>query len=287
MQTETILATLLAAAAFLKRPLGDVAIQAIRDGYEALKTHLRRKLEAKPDAMDALELATEKPESLIRRALLAEECAALELEKDDELRALSAKLAALLPVSTGAIQDVRVTGDRNRVQVAGRDLVTTTKHVTRNAITPNARHITVEQGEQLKTVIGELAVRLSGKPNRPNFAGAHRMLQQRFGVASYLLLPCERFAEALVFLKRQRAAHRSGLLPCNPAVYRNDFYRAIYSAARELRWEGARVYDFATATLGLKKPVASLKQLGLIQLRKVAGAMRSQVRAAGTGKLAP
>lgn len=287
MQTETILATLLAAAAFLKRPLGDVTVQAIRDGYEALKAHLRRKLATKPDAVDALELATEKPESLIRQALLAEECAPCRLEHDEELRALSSRLAGLLPAVGSPVQNVHISGSDNRIQVAGRDLVTTTRHVTRNAITPDDRHVTVEQGGQLKAVIGELALRLAGGSCRPNFAGAHRMLQRRFKVASYLLVPREQFAEALAFLRQQRAAHRSGLLPCNPAAYRNDFYRAIYSAARELRWEGGRVYEFATATLGLKKPVASLKQLGLVQLRKLAGAMRSQSNASRTVKQAP
>jgi hypothetical protein len=279
MQTETILATLLAAAAFLKRPLGKVAIQAIRDGYDALKAHLRRKLATQPDFMDALDLATDKPESLVRRAMLTEECAACGLEHDAELHALSARLAALLPATaTRLVQNVQVRGSSNRVQVAGRDLVTAAKHITRNAITPDVRHITAVQGEELKAVLGELAVRLAGSAGRPNFAGAHRMLHQRFGIVSYLLLPRERFAEALAFLKRRRAAHRSGLLPCNPAAYRNDLFRAVFSAARELRWDGQRVYQFATERLGLAKPVASLKALGPIQLRKLAAAMRQQTR---------
>jgi len=113
------------------------------------------------------------------------------------------------------------------------------------------------------------------------------MLQRRFKVASYLLVPREEFAAAIAFLKQQRAAYRSGLLPCNPAAYRNDFYRAIYSAARELRWEGGRVYEFATAALGLKKPVASLKQLGLVQLRKLANAMRAQSKVSRAVNQAP
>jgi len=288
MQTETILATLLAAAAFLKRPLGEVAAQAIRDGYDVLKAHLRRKLENKPDALDALDLATEKPESLIRRAVLTEECSSCELELDAELHVLGIRLAALLPAAVmPLVQGVHVGGNGNRVQVAGRDLVTTTKHVTRNAITPDGRHITTAQGEELKVVLGELAVRLAGRDGRPNFAGAHRMLHRRFDVASYLLLPRERFAEVLAFLKRQRATHRSGLLPCNPAAYRNDLIRAVFSAARELRWDGQRVYQFATEALGLEKPVASLKGLGSIQLRRLAAAMRQQTRKRRTAIQAP
>lgn len=288
MQMEAVISTLLAAAAFLKRPFGDVATQAIKDGYEALKAHLRRQLEAKPEAVDVLELATVKPDSLVRRALLAEECAGCGWEKDPELQALACQLAARLPLTPAPVApNLRIMGTGNRVQVAGRDLVTTTKHVMRNEITPDERHLTVEQSEELKAVMGELALRIAGKGGRPNFAGAHRMLQRRFKVASYLLVPREEFAAAIAFLKQQRAAHRSGLLPCNPAAYRNDFYRAIYSAARELRWEGGRVYEFATAALGLKKPVASLKQLGLVQLRKLASAMRAQSKASRVVDQAP
>jgi hypothetical protein len=112
------------------------------------------------------------------------------------------------------------------------------------------------------------------------------MLQQRFGVASYLLLPREHFAEALVFLKQQRAARRSNLLPRNPAAYRNDLFRAVFSAARELRWDGQRVYEFATATLGQKNPVASLKELSLTQLQRLTAVMRQQTRRSRTGEQA-
>ena len=103
------------------------------------------------------------------------------------------------------------------------------------------------------------------------------MLQRRFNVASYLLLPHEKFAEALAFLKQQRAIHRSRLQRRNPAAYRNDFFRAIFAGGRELGWGGEQVYQFATAHLGLKRPVGSLKELGARQLKSVAEAMQRKV----------
>ena len=104
-----------------------------------------------------------------------------------------------------------MSGSGNSVQVAGRDLIHTAKHIQRNTITPDERHLSVEQREQVQAVVSELAARLAGNDGAPNFAGAHRMLQRRFNVASYLLLPREKFAEALAFLKQQRAIHRSRL----------------------------------------------------------------------------
>ncbi|PTY01438.1 hypothetical protein DB347_25455, partial [Opitutaceae bacterium EW11] len=44
MQTESIITTLLAAAAWLKDPVRAVASQSLRDVYDALKYYLKRKL---------------------------------------------------------------------------------------------------------------------------------------------------------------------------------------------------------------------------------------------------
>ena len=60
-------------------------------------------------------------------------------------------------------------------------------------------------------MVGELAGRLAGDNGEPNFAAAHRTLQRRFKVASYLLIPRESFADAMAFLKQQRAINRGRL----------------------------------------------------------------------------
>ncbi|HVZ64192.1 MAG TPA: ORF6C domain-containing protein [Lacunisphaera sp.] len=279
MQTESILSTLLAAAAFLKHAVQGVASQAVRDAYEATKTYLRKKFVAKPDATRALELATEKPESLIRKALLAEESSSSNLGNDPELSRLIENLAALLPPPANAAnQNVRVTGHRNVVQVAGRDLIHTTKLVRRNTITPDEGHLTVEQRERIREVAGELADRLAGDDGKANFAAVHRMLQRQFQVASYLLIPRIRYDEALSFLRQHRAINRSHLRGRNPVAYQNDFYRAIFAGARELGWHGEQVYRFATEKLALKTPVVSLKALGPTQLKAVAELIQRELR---------
>jgi len=284
MQTETILATLLTAAAFLKKPVQDMVTDSIRAAYDATKAHLRKRFGESSEAANALDMATAKPESLIRKALLAEESASSGLSTDAVLHGLIERLSSLLPASvqvTGPC--VRVNGSGNSVQVAGRDLIHTAKHIQRNTITPDERHLPVAQREQVRSVIGELAARLAGDDGTPNFAGAHRMLQRRYNVASYPLLPREKFAEALAFLKQQRAIHRSRLQRRNPVAYRNDFFRAIFAGARELGWEGERVYQFATEALALGRPVASLKELGPVQLKSLAGAIQRRVACARAG----
>ena len=66
-------------------------------------------------------------------------------------------------------------------------------------------------------------------------------------------------------------------------AYRNDFFRAIFAGARELGWDGERVYQFASETLALGRPVASLKDLGPVQLKSLAGAVQRRVACARAG----
>jgi hypothetical protein len=278
MQTETIFARLLAAAAFLKDPVQDLATASLRDAYDSAKAYLRKRFGEGSEVTKALDLATAKPDSLIRRALLVEESASSALETDTVLRELIERLSSLLPSSAQIERaSVRVSGNGNRVQVVGRDLIHTTKHVQRNTITPDERHLSVDQREQVQSVLAELAARLAWEGGPPNFAGAHRMLQRRFNVTSCLLLRREQFAEALTFLKQQRAIHRWRLQRRNPVAYRNDFFRAIFAGARELGWDRERVYQFTSETLELSRPVFSLKELGPVQLKSFAGAVQSRV----------
>jgi hypothetical protein len=61
-------------------------------------------------------------------------------------------------------------------------------------------------------------------------------------------------------------------------TYANDLYRAIFAGARELGWDGERVYQFAAKKLTLKSPLASLKELGPVQLKVLAEAGQLEVR---------
>ncbi len=275
MNTETIVTVFLAAAAGLKDPASAVAAQAFKDLYAAAKYYLRRKLVDHPDASRALEFATEKPESAARKASFIEEAEPLALGRDREFVALMQRLSGALPHGTDAkCVSVTVEGRGNEVKVAGRDLIVTERHVRRVAITPDDRHLMHEQRRRLLEVIHELAERLARPSDRPNLAAVHAMLQCRFDVPSYLLIPRERYAEALAFLEQQRAIHRLALRRRDPAAFRRDLFRAIFSRATELGWSKDRVHEFARERLHLKQPLTSLKQLGPQQLRTLVERMR-------------
>ncbi len=279
MTTDAIVSALLRAASVLKKPIEDIAAQGLKDLYAAAKARLQRKLGGNRDAVDALEKATEKPESPARKAVLVEEIQETKFEDDLELMHLMQHLARLLPPAEPALrQDVRVKGRGHRVQVAAGDIINTEKHVQKNAITPDGRHLSGEQKDRLEPLINELATRLAGEDGKPNYKKVHRMLQRKFNKSSYLLIERGDFDAACAFLKEQRAINRSRLRRRNPVAYQNDFFRGIWSRARELGWEKPQVYEFAAGKLRLKKPISSLKQLGPIQLKAVAEAMQREVR---------
>ena len=209
MQPEAIISTLLQAARLLKKPVVGIAGEAIRDAYEAAKSYLRDRFGPGTDGAKTLELATEKPESTLRKALLLEETTTAGVAGDVALQSLIDALAATLPALRPPVeQQVHVTGTLNRVNVAGRDIVTTERVVNRNTITPDARHLTAAQRSHLRPRISELAYRLAGRDARPRYAAVHAMLQERFNVASYLLIPQECVPEAQRFLQQQCAIHR-------------------------------------------------------------------------------
>lgn len=277
MNTEAIIATLLSAAAFLKKPVQDAATQSVKDLFTDVRNYLRRKFGEGSDAAKVLDLATQKPESAMRKAVLVEETAAAGLGSDTELLRLVEQLAAFVSRAEEDSQNVRVNGDRNHVHVAGRDLVVhVTKHVSRSVITPDERHLTTEQRESLRQVIAEVATRIAVGDAGPNYAAVHRMLQRRFNVASYALITRPDFEAALSYLKQRRAIFRSRLRRRDPAAYDRDFFRTIFSLAGELGWDRQRIYQFAVETLGLKRPLKSLKELGSNQLKSLAESLRRE-----------
>jgi hypothetical protein len=281
MNIDTVLATLLKAASFLKKPIQDVAAQSVKDVYEAVKVRIKRKLNGKPDSLDALAKASAKPESVPRRDVLREEIHDLPLDDDLELQHLLQHLAKLLPPADPVVrQNVRVGGRGHRVQVAGRDIINAEKHLQKNIITPDERHLSGEQKAKLQPLIKELAERLAGENGAPDYRGVHVRLQRHFNVTSYLLIERADFEGAVKFLKQQRAINRSRLRRRNPDAYRNDFFRAIWARAGNLGWMDASVYAYAEQRLALKQPIRSLKQLGPNQLKSLSEAMERETRKA-------
>lgn len=276
MPTDTIITTLLSAAAFLKEPIQAIASQSLRDVYDATKYYLRKKFGPDSSAAVALEAATDNPKSPGRKMTLIEECAAAKLEMDCELMRLIAMIAELLGGLGVVPAAINVSGDHSQVLIAGRDLVNTTRHVVRNAVTPDASHLDAEQCAEVRTMIAEVADRMADDSGTPNFAAVHRQLQRRFRVASYLLIPRDHFAEVMAFLKQERAVHRGALRRRNPTAYANDFFRVIHACARQLGWDRDRLCAFAQQRLGLRSAVASVRELGPNQLRTLADAMRRQ-----------
>ncbi len=278
MNSDTIFPLLLSAARFLKEPLQEVAVEPLKDAYTAMRAYLQKKLGNNSDASRSLDAALEKPDSEGRKAVLLEEAAGIDWGDDKELERLARRLRSLLPKGTKTVrQTVRVTGRGNTVEVAGRDIIKSERHVRRNIIQPDGRHLSAEQKARLKPVIDEVAYRLGGEDGTGNWPAVYSMLERRFGVTSYLLIPREEGEAAIAFLKQQRAINRHRLRRRNPDAYASDLFRAIYAQSAKLGWDKPQLYAYAREKLNLKRPIGSLRLLGPIQLKSLAEYVRREV----------
>ncbi len=283
MQSETIIAVLLSAARFLKEPLQDAAVLPLTEAYEATKGYLKKKFGDGSEAAKALESAVAKPDSDPRKAVLLEESAITDLSGDTELLRLIRDLKALLPKTTGAVrQTLRVSGRGHRVEVAGRDIIKTERHIQRNIIRPDERHISAEQLNKLKPLIEELAYRLAGEDGKPKFSSVYSRLQRTYGVPSYLLIPREKGDDAVALLKQQRAINRPRLRRRDPQGYANDFFRIIHTCRQRLGWSSSELYQFAFESIPLRKPITTLKQLGPIQLKSLSERVKARLDRSGS-----
>jgi hypothetical protein len=273
MTIAEIISIVLAGARLFKKPAEEIVSAAGKDAYQKVKEYLGRKLASSPDAKSAFEQAEQKPDSEGRKAVLLEEVEPLRLEEDEELVPLIKQLRKALGSSTSLTQqNVNVTqsGKHNSLLIAGRDIVQPQHHTIKNEVMPDDRHVTSEQKKVIKELVDELALRLAGRDGRANYKAAWGRLYDEFNITSYHLLPVAEYDMAVRFLREQKAIARSRLRRRNPQAYRNDFYATIHASAKSLGWTDQQIYEFAEEKLE-KKPIRSLRKLGPIQLKKLAG----------------
>jgi site-specific recombinase XerD len=90
-------------------------------------------------------------------------------------------------------------------------------------------------------------------------------LTNRYQVTSYHLIPRALGDEAIKWLQQRAAMLRPKLRRANPSAWRDEYYKAIWARARELRMSKGDVYSLVKRRLNLQ--VVSLKQLGEHNLR--------------------
>lgn len=141
---------------------------------------------------------------------------------------------------------------------------------------PDERHITTAQARKIKKMIEDLAQRAPDNEGKPTYDRWWGLLYRTYEINTYRELPREKFTEAVSLLKQQKAINRPKLRRRNPQLWKNDHYAVIWAAARALGWDKPQVYAFAFEQIPLAKPITSLKQLGPIQLKRLADLLRGK-----------
>lgn len=167
----------------------------------------------------------------------------------------------------GNVIYVNAKGD---AKVAGRDININERKIERNTITPPPGSLTPAQAKRVLDAIEKLVdIEATGGVAAGDraklFAKWHSALKRHFAVPSYRVIPADRAAEVLAWLKQTAAIKRPKLRRADPAAWRNEHYKAIWARSRELAMSKADVYALVMDRLG--KRVASLKSLSDQSLR--------------------
>ncbi len=161
-------------------------------------------------------------------------------------------------------------------QTADGDININQKRVLRPTITRGPDDITEETAHAIQELIRELVrtEQLAGKGT--SYGGWQQHLKNVFKVESYRKLTVDQGEQAIKWLKQELGRMTPSLRRTNNAEWRKRMYNGIWTAARELRWDHDQVHAFANAELDLRKPIASLTELGEQKLELLRNKLRSR-----------
>lgn len=171
-----------------------------------------------------------------------------------------------------------VTGNRN--VVAGGDVNIATKITKHNEVKPDpgGRHITEAEAFEIKAAVSNYSNLMKEAGLNPNPASVWSRLYKHFKVPTYREIPFGHFEEAISIVQVETAKARPKLRRRNPQAWRNQYYAAIWAAAKNLGMEKADVYDFASQHLALATPISTLTDLTQKDLQKLDRKLKERKR---------
>lgn len=146
--------------------------------------------------------------------------------------------------------------------VAGRDVIHTPRIITKRVIQPRPEDISEEEAAEIKRLIDELAAIDVAAGRSDSHGKWYGSLYKTFGVTSYKTIPKYKDEDVITWLRQQTDRNMPKLRRTNNEEWRHRRYTAIYAKAIHLGLSKANVYEMAFDRLKLKKPIASLKELG-------------------------
>lgn len=153
-------------------------------------------------------------------------------------------------------------GDNIVAQAAQGDIHINQKKIVRPKLVREQGDISETTAHEIQELIRQLGQtdELAGKP--VSYAEWQARLRNRFKVASYRKLTVEQGEDAIQWLKQQVGRKLPSLRRANNGEWRQRHYQAIWAMSGKLGWDKSAVYEFAADKLALKKPIASLTELG-------------------------
>jgi hypothetical protein len=152
------------------------------------------------------------------------------------------------------------------------------KKVVRPQITRDPGDITEETAHIIQDLIRQLGETDQQAGKTPAYGGWQQRLKNRYKVASYRKLTIEQGENAIKWLKQELGRKIPSLRRTNNDEWRKRVYAGIWGAAKQLGLDHDAVHAFANAELDLKKPIASLTDLGEQKLEQLRNKLRNRTR---------
>ena len=132
---------------------------------------------------------------------------------------------------------------------------------------PTSEHITNKEAQKIQSLIASIAEKevLGGMDRGKAHAKWHKVLQKRYEITSYHLVPAHLGASAISWLQQQFAIKKTKLKRNDNG--KNELYKGIWARSRQLGLSKGEVYNIVEAKLG--KKVSSLTNLGEQSLKKL------------------
>jgi len=152
------------------------------------------------------------------------------------------------------------------------------KKVVRPQISHEPGDISEETAHTIQDLIRQLGETDEQAGKAPSYGGWQQRLKNRYKVASYRKLTKEQGEGAIKWLRQELGRKIPSLRRTNNPEWRKKVYSGIWAAARELGWDNDQVHVFTNAALDLKKPIASLTELGEQKLELLRNKLRARAR---------
>ncbi|MDR0408670.1 MAG: hypothetical protein LBH45_07140 [Campylobacteraceae bacterium] len=168
--------------------------------------------------------------------------------------------------------NISIDGNNNNVNVNNYQAEKIIRIVDDHQYNPDT-HISPSQQLKITEIVSETSEMMKGCDENNYSAKMYKSLYNKYLIPKYTLLPKESFAEAIDFLKRQKAIYRKNLKVLNATRFK-EYTAPIIETIWNIRHKNEDLLEFAS--LKLNKKVHNIRKLSVNDLDTLYNRVKSK-----------